>query len=482
MRNRVITCWLVAGMLAAMLPGCSPGNSAAGKKPVALEAVSGSSISIVLSGDTGGFIVPCGCATKQFGGLPRRGTYIQGTRSKTSDRLVYLDAGGSVHRATDYDALKLEYIWSGMAAMKPAAMNLGAGEVLLGAKQLRRLAREGVPLLSSNVKPTDGDAAWKDRIRLQFDGRRIAIVGVCVPPAKVGPGLEVVDPTVALRGLVPRLARSCDAVVLLVYGKETDCIKLVDEFPELNAVFAAGTGQPIKPRMIHDRTIFASTAVKGKFLARIDAAIEESLWRMLHGEIVELSEDFADEKIQVENLDAYKARLKKELLDPSRTGEAPRFLSSLGKEYQYAGNASCISCHEAETKVHKKSKHSHGLETLAAKGFQYDPYCLKCHTTGYGGPGGFKTAAVSESMGGIGCESCHGPSKAHVLASTTKTMVKAKESCVTCHDPENSPKFDYAEYWPKIEHKKEKRKAERSLIGNSVTPVGLPVEPSRARN
>src|SRR3990172_11014673 len=34
------------------------------------------SLVLVVSGDTAGWIVPCGCASNQSGGLPRRGSFV----------------------------------------------------------------------------------------------------------------------------------------------------------------------------------------------------------------------------------------------------------------------------------------------------------------------------------------------------------------------------------------------------------------------
>ena len=54
--------------------------------------------------------------------------------------------------------------------------------------------------------------------------------------------------------------------------------------------------------------------------------------------------------------------------------------------------------------------------------------------------------------GGVGCENCHGPSAAHVANPKTRTPFTAADQCVRCHDQENSPKFNYAEYWPRVKH------------------------------
>jgi len=106
------------------------------------------------------------------------------------------------------------------------------------------------------------------------------------------------------------------------------------------------------------------------------------------------------------------------------------------------------------------SKHAHGLETLKGKGFHVDPTCLQCHTTGYGLPGGFDSVRRSAAaLGGVGCENCHGPSKAHVADPKVKTPFAARDQCARCHDPENSPAFAYDPYWQRIRHANDVRSA-----------------------
>ena len=67
----------------------------------------------------------------------------------------------------------------------------------------------------------------------------------------------------------------------------------------------------------------------------------------------------------------------------------------------------------------------------------------------------------------VGCEDCHGPGEKHVAAelsgseATRQTLRKAmvltkadakKQHCVSCHDLDNSPDFNFDLYWPFVEH------------------------------
>jgi predicted CXXCH cytochrome family protein len=118
----------------------------------------------------------------------------------------------------------------------------------------------------------------------------------------------------------------------------------------------------------------------------------------------------------------------------------------------FVGNAPCRECHEEAFPLWEKSKHSHGWETLEQVGKQFHLNCVGCHVTGYEQPGGVCRLDKVAGREGVGCESCHGPGSLHSEDPTPKNIVRSpgQELCVTCHNVENSPHFDYATYLPKI--------------------------------
>ena len=73
-------------------------------------------------------------------------------------------------------------------------------------------------------------------------------------------------------------------------------------------------------------------------------------------------------------------------------------------------------------------------------------------------PDGFASLAQGGTRVNVGCESCHGPSKAHCDDDKVQTphYAGAKNHCQGCHDRENSPEFSLDTYWPKILHGEEK--------------------------
>jgi hypothetical protein len=140
--------------------------------------------------------------------------------------------------------------------------------------------------------------------------------------------------------------------------------------------------------------------------------------------------------------------------------------AGLPGDYRLAGNAACVGCHKGDTATWQHSHHGHAWQTLVGRGSHVDPYCLQCHSTGYGLPGGFESARRSPQLGSVGCESCHGPGLAHRRDPKVRTPFAARDQCGRCHDPENSPRFAFADYWQQIRH------------GNNT--AGFPADKGRA--
>ena len=90
----------------------------------------------------------------------------------------------------------------------------------------------------------------------------------------------------------------------------------------------------------------------------------------------------------------------------------------------YIGAKKCKICHLKQFKSWGKTAMAGSFENLKAgakaeekkkagidpdKDYTADPECLKCHTTGYGKPGGFTTFEETPKLAGVQCEGCHGP-------------------------------------------------------------------------
>lgn len=116
------------------------------------------------------------------------------------------------------------------------------------------------------------------------------------------------------------------------------------------------------------------------------------------------------------------------------------------------GTATCVTCHAEAEAVFKTTKHPLAYKALVEVGKQHHLDCVGCHVTGWKLPQG--VCRIDETAGReeVGCESCHGPGDAHAKQPMKTNIVRAADSknCVTCHDRENSPQFDFEAYLEKI--------------------------------
>jgi len=124
-----------------------------------------------------------------------------------------------------------------------------------------------------------------------------------------------------------------------------------------------------------------------------------------------------------------------------------------GLKARYVGSERCGDCHQDAYDVWKDWKdpnkkvigHARATETLEELKFpsnrNFDPECMRCHTTGMQNPTGYndyvpdlkiwpekqvfdakKLAAHNKSLRGVGCESCHGPASEHEKNPNDKTL------------------------------------------------------------
>ena len=96
-------------------------------------------------------------------------------------------------------------------------------------------------------------------------------------------------------------------------------------------------------------------------------------------------------------------------------GTLVAYATGIPKEAEYLGTKKCKMCHFKEHRTWKATKHASNFDALKGDEVK-DPDCLKCHTTGYGKPGGFVSVEATPGLKGTGCEGCHGPGSEHIKA------------------------------------------------------------------
>ncbi len=121
-------------------------------------------------------------------------------------------------------------------------------------------------------------------------------------------------------------------------------------------------------------------------------------------------------------------------------------------EAKYVGSKACADCHEEEYKSYSSyAKKAHSFQAIEKmrKHLTQDEVkgCYKCHTTGYGSPGGFVSEEATPDLKNVGCEVCHGPGSRHVESEDAEdilgTVDKIKGVCDRCHTSERVEAFNF---------------------------------------
>jgi len=158
-----------------------------------------------------------------------------------------------------------------------------------------------------------------------------------------------------------------------------------------------------------------------------------------------------DEKV-VEMLDSFgERRLARLALERGDVEQVPR-------DERFAGRGSCTECHAALDAHWTRTPHALAWKSLVDRGEEHNPDCLPCHSTGFAEAGGFVDPDEDRSLLNVQCEACHGPMLVH-SQQTERSRVRrdpglrvTEATCRRCHDPANSPRFDFKTYLHRVTH------------------------------
>lgn len=463
-------------------------------------------LALVFSGEMDGYLEPCGCAglDNQKGGLKRRHTFLKELKKKGWP-VVAMDLGGQIRRFGLQADIKYRFAIQGLTKLGYQAVGLGIKELQLDANYLAYVLSNYEaavnPIVSANISIIDAELGLSSRYRvIKVGGKKVGVTSVL--GKKYQPALEnatdVVwsDPAAALSDVVPLLvAEQCDLLTLLVHAEPEEAKALAKQFPQFQFVATTGGAETPPNRLtpIQEAKVVAErqgseqqlieAGHKGQYL--IVVGIYDDLQQPLRLQRVPLDHRFEDDPEMQALLVEYQDELK--TLGLSGLG-----LSSTKHPIDgFVGSEACADCHSQATAVFAKTPHAHATQTLVELDppRHFDPECLSCHVTGWNPQeffpyaSGFQSLTKTPHLIGNGCENCHGPGAAHVAAESGEKEVSEEEMerlrsvmrlklvenegnkdgqeiekavvvkmCQECHDLDNSPEFDFQEYWPQVEH------------------------------
>ena len=447
-------------------------------------------LALVFSGRQDGYLEPCGCAglDRMKGGMSRRDSMFKELREKKGWTALGLDVGGLVKGFGRQAELKFQITVEAMREMGYTAIALGKSDLRFSGTELASVVAgtpgQPSPFLSANVAifGFDLDPPLVQQYGVvTAAGKKIGVTAVLGKSWQAdvnNPDLQLADPVEKLREVMPKLkAQQCDLLILLAHATMPESIQLAKDFPEFNIVVTADSAPlpPEKPQKIGE-TYLIEVGEKGMHVVVL--GFFDDPQQPVRYQSVPLDSRFENSATMRLLMANYQDQLQHEGLEGLgiRAVPLPNPLPELNG--RYVGSEKCESCHETSYKIWKKTGHREAWATL--KNLDppriHDPECISCHVVGWDPANyfpyesGFTSEEKTPHLVGVGCESCHGPGEKHVAAemgadlklqekyrkSSIVTKEEARNSrtrwCINCHDLDNSPDFNFDDYWPQIEH------------------------------
>jgi hypothetical protein len=445
------------GLITALLGGLLLFVAAAAWLSRSVRA-SADTLTLFITGDTRGYLEPCGCRRDQAGGLPGRLTLVK--QNAKGERLL-VDVGNLTTGGRSYELLKLHYLLDGMNRMGYDAVNLGRREAGLDRDTLKKIIAESrAPFVSCNVLDRSTDAPLTETYRIKsVAGLRIGITGVAeVEDDEVGPGVRVRPAAEALAEVLPALKGRCDFIVVLAYASQETLKGLADRFHEIGCLLGGDVVQSSEKAETINRAVAFNVTDQGKVLGQLTFKRDPAGLSLVNSSAIKVKDSITPDPEMTAVIKSFKETLRERNIEFANEEGLDPISRTLTTADLYVGQQACVSCHPQAHKINSASGHTRAHETLVAKGSEYDPDCLRCHNVGYGARDGFINLQRTPKLAGVQCENCHGRGSEHVKAmlaglkkpSTFRPVTP--NTCVKCHDEENSENFVYAPYWAKIKH------------------------------
>ena len=460
-------------------------------------------LALVATGEQLGYFEPCGCTANQLGGMSRRASLFEQIRSLGWE-VRGVDVGSVSRRTGTQAKLKFETSLAAFRELNYVALALAPEELRLepgyllsqhltdGDNPLRFLGANlmffgskdlGTPV-ASTIFEVNGVKVGVTSV--MSDTIRKSIVPDMTPDEAANAEIQWTDPAEAMTAVMKEFDDAGVAVrVLLAQTTLEESKKLAEDFPKLTLVVRAnGFGEGIDNPEIVGQVRLVQVGKKGK-AAGVIGLYPNDPENPVRFELVTLSgEQFPASERMTQLMQGYQDRLKSGAVAKNDGTVAHPSGAS------FVGASKCGECHTKAFDIWKNTPHAHAFErlnpALERKGFErlrgvnksFDPECIACHVTGWNPEEylRYETGFINEEfaaddaekqlqglLAGNQCENCHGPGSRHVelieadqksdaIKEVKVTLQQSEQTCIRCHDGDNSPSFSFEEYWKDVKH------------------------------
>ncbi len=442
---------------------------------------------LLLTGQQHGYLEPCGCTglDRQKGGIIRRDTLLTQLRDKGWS-VIPLDVGNQVRRTGRQAEIKFRVTANAFKAMNYKAVTLGFDDLHLNSAGLVQVAasddvvKNPGMFISANTSIYD-TSFWPTAQVVEVGGRKIGITAYLGEEYRGelmgNKDISVADPETSLKQVVAELkSKGCDYLVLLAHANQAASEQMAARVPGFDLVVTSGgLGEPrnVLDPIPGTSAVISQVGTKGMF-ACIVGLFDDATTPVRYQRIA-ISSQFKDSPRMLESFKQYQEVLQSEGFE----GLGLRFKTA-PKPGEFVGSEACGDCHSTAYEVWENSRHYHATDSIVsppndrgAIARHFDPECVSCHVTGWDPQkfepfeSGYWSLEKTPKLVGSGCENCHGPGSEHIAAEEDGSdsellnrlreqmrlpLKQAEAKCVECHDTDNSPEFNFKEYWEEVKH------------------------------
>ncbi len=462
-------------------------------------------VRILLTGGLRGKLKPCGCSSPQLGGLKRMAAVLHQLRrrARASGGLVAAVSLGWTMRGNSeaQEEAKADFVRAVYESLGFSAALLGSTDLLVPAMSQPRGQGVEAPRGPLNVFLGASHAAGDTPPLADFNVGKLKVRAMSVLDPERAEDLRAggfIDAVMSVSQALGGLRPAADKLWLVgVRGEDeasmgsiTSSLKVLGPGVVVD-VSDGGAGG--KRRLDHvaikagSDPLVVEVGELGKAVGvlDVDPAKDGNGWIVSFRRIelvpqwTKYGKDLAREVASLDTIYRDMVKQGRYLVDYPRVEDDGA---------RYVGSGACATCHAAIYNQWKKTPHASALETLRGLNYHWDPECIRCHVVGWqrAGPddwllstSGFRSPAKTPFLGGVGCETCHGPGGQHAADPWKHDLftdagpngaAPTRRTCVRCHDIENSHGFieGYeAQFLPQVDH----RRVPRDL--KTVLPEGM---------
>ncbi|MDZ4860236.1 MAG: hypothetical protein SGI88_14765 [Candidatus Hydrogenedentes bacterium] len=291
---KTISTCACAAIVFALPFACTPARPAAPPSSVAPP----DSLTILYTCDTRGHISPCNCSAGVAGGIARRKTFVD--QSRSGDTLI-VDAGNITAGGRPWELLELDYILRGYEAIGYHAVNIGQREAGLPEATLVETVRKHPFFVSANVLGANGAPVTPAyRLVTLKSGYRAAVLGIVddtLLPDEIGAGLTITAPEEAIAKALPKASAESDFIVLLAFADETAMNALAERFFEIDVIVGGDVEQPAGDAVTTNKSSIVYVTDKGKSVGKLDLRYIGGTFVAENNTVTTLLENIADDPI-----------------------------------------------------------------------------------------------------------------------------------------------------------------------------------------